>query len=81
VCNIPSSGASEYSTTDISNSGVGKYYVGIKMNKFESLIFLFLTLASVNKQLKSIYFFTQSHYFYFYVAKKNKNKKKQNKIK
>jgi len=39
VCNIPSSGASEYSTTDISNSGVGKYYVGIKMNKFESLIF------------------------------------------
>jgi len=70
VCNIPSSDASEYSTTDISNSGVGKYYVGIKMNKFKSLIFLFLTLASVNKQLKSIYlFFTQSHYFYFYVAK------------
>jgi len=71
VCNIPSFGASEYSTTDISNSGVGKYYVGIKMNKFESLIFLFLTLASVNKKLKPIYFFfTQSHYFYFYVAKK-----------
>jgi hypothetical protein len=78
LCNIPSSGASEYSTTDISNSGVGKYYVGMKINKFELSFFLFLTLASVNKQIKSIYyFFTQSHYFYFYVAKKIK----QNKIK
>jgi len=77
VCNIPNSGASEYSTTDISNSGVGKHYVGMKMNKFE-LSFLFLTLASVNKQLKPIYFFfTQSHIFYFYVAKEIK----QNKIK
>jgi hypothetical protein len=65
LCNIPSSGASEYSTTDISNSGVGKYYVGIKMNKFESLIFLFLTLASVNKQLKSIYFFYAIALFLF----------------
>jgi len=77
VCNIPGSGASEYSTTDISNSGVGKYYVGMKINKFKSLFFLFLTLASANKQIKSIFFFTQSHYFYFYVAKKTK----QNKIK
>jgi len=39
VWNIPDSGASEYSTTDISNSGVGKYYVGIKINKFKSLFF------------------------------------------
>jgi len=30
TCNIPDSGASEYSTTDNSNSGVGKYYVAIK---------------------------------------------------
>ena len=29
-CNIPDSGASEYSTTNNSNSGVGKYYVAIK---------------------------------------------------
>jgi hypothetical protein len=65
VCNIPNSDASEYSTTDISNSGVGKYYVGMKMNKFELSFFLFLTLASVNKQLKPIYFFTQLHYFLF----------------
>jgi hypothetical protein len=40
VCNIPSSGASKYSTTDISNSGVGKYYVGMKINKFESSFFI-----------------------------------------
>jgi len=40
VCNIPNSGASEYSTTDISNSDVGKYYVGMKINKFESLFFI-----------------------------------------
>jgi len=52
VCNIPNSGASKYSTTDISNSGVGKYsttdisnsgvgkyYVGMKMNKFELSFF------------------------------------------
>ena len=69
VWNIPDSGASEYSTTDISNSGVGKYYVGIKINKFKSSFFLFPTLASVNKQIKSIYFFTHTYYFYFYVAK------------
>jgi len=67
VCNIPSSGASEYSTTDISNSDVGKYYVGIKMNKFESLIFLFLTLASVNKQLKSIYFFLRNRIIFIFM--------------
>jgi len=66
VCNIPNSGASEYSTTDISNSGVGKYYVGMKINKFKSSFFLFLTLASVNKQIKS-FFFMYTHYFYFYV--------------
>ena len=30
TCNIPVSGASEYSTTDNSNSGVGKYHVAIK---------------------------------------------------
>jgi len=30
TCNIPDSGASEYSTTNNSNSGVGKYYVAIK---------------------------------------------------
>jgi hypothetical protein len=30
VYNIPDSGASEYSIMDISNSGVGKYYVAIK---------------------------------------------------
>jgi hypothetical protein len=30
ACNIPDSGASEYSTTDTFNSGVGKYYVAIK---------------------------------------------------
>jgi hypothetical protein len=36
ACNIPDSGASEYSTTDISDSSVGKYYVGIKINKFKS---------------------------------------------
>jgi len=53
ACNIPDSGASEYSTTNISNSSVGKYYVGIKMNKFKLLfLFLFLTLASINKQIK-----------------------------
>jgi len=28
--NIPDSGANEYSTTDISNSSVGKYHVAIK---------------------------------------------------
>jgi len=28
--NIPDYDASEYSTTNISNSGVGKYYVAIK---------------------------------------------------
>jgi len=28
--NIPNYGASEYSTTDNSNSSVGKYYVAIK---------------------------------------------------
>jgi hypothetical protein len=39
--NIPDSGASEYSTTDISNSGVGKYYVGIKINKFKSSFFFY----------------------------------------
>ena len=30
TCNIPDSGVSEYSTTNNSNSGVGKYYVAIK---------------------------------------------------
>jgi hypothetical protein len=30
TCNIPDSGANEYSTTNNSNSGVGKYYVAIK---------------------------------------------------
>jgi len=30
TCNIPDSDASEYSTTNNSNSGVGKYYVAIK---------------------------------------------------
>jgi hypothetical protein len=30
TCNIPDSGVSEYLTTDISNSGVGKYHVAIK---------------------------------------------------
>jgi len=39
VCNIPDSGASEYSTTDISNSSVGKYYVDMKINKFKSSFF------------------------------------------
>jgi hypothetical protein len=39
VWNIPDSDASEYSTMDISNSGVGKYYVGIKINKFKSSFF------------------------------------------
>jgi hypothetical protein len=38
--NIPDSVASEYSTTDTSNSGVDKYYVVIKQNKFKS-IFLY----------------------------------------
>jgi len=47
--NIPYFGASEYSTTNTSNSGVGKYYVVIKQNKFKS-IFLFLTLVSVNEK-------------------------------
>jgi hypothetical protein len=28
--NIPDSGANEYSTTDTSNSGIGKYYIDIK---------------------------------------------------
>jgi hypothetical protein len=65
VCNIPSSGASEFSTTDISNSGVGKYYVGMKMNKFE--FFLFLTLASVNKQLKPIYFFLRNRIIFIFM--------------
>jgi hypothetical protein len=31
ACNIPDSDASEYSTTDTSNSSVDKYYVAIKM--------------------------------------------------
>ena len=30
ACNILDSGVSEYLTTDISNSGVGKYHVAIK---------------------------------------------------
>jgi hypothetical protein len=30
ACNIPDSGASEYSRTDTSNSSIGKYYVAIK---------------------------------------------------
>jgi hypothetical protein len=51
ACNIPDSGISEYLTTDISNSGVGKYHVAIK-KKFKSVFFLFPTLASVNKQIK-----------------------------
>jgi hypothetical protein len=66
VCNIPNSSASEYLTTDISNSGVGKHYVGMKMNKFE-LSFLFLTLASVNKQLKPIYFFLHNRIFFIFM--------------
>jgi len=41
ACNIPDSGASEYSATDISNSGVGKYYVGMKINKFKSSFFFY----------------------------------------
>jgi hypothetical protein len=65
VCNIPGSGASEYSTTDISNSGVGKYYVGMKINKFKSSFFLFLTLASMNKQIKSIFFLRNRIIFIF----------------
>jgi hypothetical protein len=48
VCNIPSSGASEYSTMDISNSGVGKYYVGMKINKFE-LLFFFIPDSGVSE--------------------------------
>ena len=30
ACNIPDFGASEYSTTDTSKFGVGKYHVAIK---------------------------------------------------
>jgi hypothetical protein len=67
VCNIPGSGASEYSTTDISNSGVGKYYVGMKINKFKSSFFLFLTLASANKQIKSIYFFLRNRIIFIFM--------------
>jgi len=32
ICNIPNSDVSEYSTTDTSNSSVGKYYVAKKKN-------------------------------------------------
>ena len=46
--NIPDSGASEYLTTNISNSSVGKYYVAIKIN-LNQYYFLFPTLAPVNK--------------------------------
>jgi hypothetical protein len=42
---IPDSGASEYSTTDTSNSGIGKYYM---VKKY----IVFLTLAAVNKPVK-----------------------------
>jgi hypothetical protein len=61
--NIPDSGASEYST-DTSNSGVGKYYVVIKQNKFK-YIFLFPTLASVNKNKNKIYFYAYTYFLFF----------------
>jgi len=77
VCNIPNSDASEYSTTDISNSGVGKYYVGMKMNKFELSFFIPDSGVSEQTIKTNLFFFTQSRIFYFYVAKKIK----QNKIK
>jgi len=48
ACNIPDSGASEYSIMNIFNSGVDKYYVGIKMNKFKSL-FLFIPDSDVSE--------------------------------
>ena len=50
--NIPDSGASEYLTTNISNSGVNIYYAAIKNKTNLNQYFLFLTLASVNKQIK-----------------------------
>jgi len=40
VYNILDSVASEYSTTDTSNSSVGKYYVVIKQNKFKFIFFI-----------------------------------------
>ena len=50
TCNILDSGASEYLTTDISNSGVGKYYVGTKINKFKSSFsFFFIPDSGVNE--------------------------------
>jgi hypothetical protein len=50
--NIPDSDASEYLTTNISNSSVNKYYAAIKNKTNLNQYFLFLTLASVNKQIK-----------------------------
>jgi hypothetical protein len=36
ACNIPDSGVNEYSITDTSNSGVGKYYIAKKQNEWYS---------------------------------------------
>jgi hypothetical protein len=55
ACNISDFGVSEYSTTDTFNSNIGKYYIAEK--KFNQyMFFLFLTLASMNKPTKQIYF-------------------------
>ena len=65
--NIPDSGVSEYSTTDTSNSGVGKYYVTQKKMKGVA------DSSSLNKPNKNkfrymhAYFFIFLFFFYFYL--------------
>jgi len=48
ACNIPDSGTSEYSTTDTSNSGAGKYHVAIK-NKINLNQYFFIPDYSVSE--------------------------------
>jgi hypothetical protein len=67
VCNIPNSGASEYSTTDISNSGVGKYYVGMKMNKFELSFFIPDSGVSEQTIKTNLFFFYTIAYFFIFM--------------
>jgi hypothetical protein len=67
VCNIPNSGASEYSTTDISNSGIGKYYVGMKMNKFELSFFIPDSGVSEQTIKTNLFFFYTIAYFFIFM--------------
>jgi hypothetical protein len=68
VCNIPNSGASEYSTTDISNSGIGKYYVGMKMNKFELSFFIPDSGVSEQTIKTNLFIFLHNRVFFLFLC-------------